>query len=421
MGTAALGIFLFIAQVPVLVEAFAIPTSFNCQNSLIADEWRRMVLEFHNERRRDVSEGKQRSGDKVMPAAKDMSELVWDCNLEQEAMNSLATCKDYAGTRAANEAEITEKPCNVTSGTKSILREWWNEIVKAGPLKQENNYDEKTIPHFGKMAYYASTIMACAYDRCDSSTKLLCLYNRKPGKNKPLYEKGDMCTGANCKCIDRLCQSDPKYVADPSTCKKALMTDEMEETAVNMHNYYRRLIATGWAEDPKSIYAPRASKMNYVKFDCDNLAAPMKAAINKCQVPADAPGQNVHVVGTWDISRQAALEEAITAWYEGLEKGGGIGADNIYTSEVEANKMLKQYATLAHDEIAAVGCAVKTCRPQGNTIVACKYDVLNAETFRQPFLDNPIYTVGKPCSECSKNTNANKQCEADSLKALCVA
>ncbi|KIH51379.1 hypothetical protein ANCDUO_18536 [Ancylostoma duodenale] len=125
--------------------------------------------------------------------------MIWDCNLEQEAMNSLATCKDYAGTRAANEAEyikfgkfsssreqndyqITEKPCNVTSGTKSILREWWNEIVKAGPLKQENNYDEKTIPHFGKMAYYASTIMACAYDRCDSSTKLLCLYNRKGNK-----------------------------------------------------------------------------------------------------------------------------------------------------------------------------------------------------------------------------------------------
>ncbi|RCN47193.1 SCP-like protein [Ancylostoma caninum] len=191
------------------------------------------------------------------------------------------------------------------------------------------------------------------------------------------------------------------------------MTDEMEKTAENMHNYYRRLIATGWAEDPKSIYAPRASKMNYVKFDCDNLAAPMKAAINKCQVPAEAPGQNVHVVGTWDISRQAALEEAITAWYEGLEKGGGLGEDNTYSAEVEANKMLKQYATLANDEVSAVGCAVKTCQAQGNTIVACKYDV-------QPFLDDPIYTVGKPCSECSKNTN-NKQCEADSLKALCVA
>ncbi|EPB71052.1 hypothetical protein ANCCEY_09844 [Ancylostoma ceylanicum] len=110
------------------------------------------------------------------------------------------------------------------------------------------------------------------------------------------------------------------------------MTDEMEETAVNMHNYYRRLIATGWAEDPKSVYAPRASKMNYL---------------------------------------------------------------------------------LAYEETTKVGCAVKVCQAQGNTIVACKYD-------GQPVLDDPIYTVGKPCSECSKNTN-NTKCETDNMKALCVA
>ncbi|KIH58568.1 SCP-like protein [Ancylostoma duodenale] len=209
------------------------------------------------------------------------------------------------------------------------------------------------------------------------------------------------------------------------------MTDEMKKTAENMHNYYRRLIATGWAEDPRSKYAPRASKMNYLTFDCDNLAVPMKTAINKCQVPADAPGQNVHVT-TWDISRQAALEEAITTWYGGLEKGGGIGEDTTYTTEMESNKMLTQYATvrllvftilvsicvkaplqLAYEGSTKVGCAVKTCQAQGNTIVACKYN-------GQPVEGDPIYTVGKPCSGCSANTN-NKKCEADSLKALCVA
>ncbi|KAL6729084.1 hypothetical protein Aduo_000171 [Ancylostoma duodenale] len=410
MGAAALGIFLFIAQIPNLIETFEVPKSFNCRNSLIADEWRRMVLEFHNERRRVVSEGSQVNGDKKMPSAKDMNELVWDCNLEQEALREVAKCTGYNGTRAANEAEIAGKPCNVTSGVKNILKEWWKEIVTAPPLKNGNYYNKTAIPHFGAMAYFNSTIMACAYDNCGSSTKLLCLYNKKPAANKPLYENGTMCDG--CDCVNRLCQTDPLHIADPSTCKKALMTDEMKKTAENMHNYYRRLIVTGWAEDPNSKYAPRASKMNYLTFDCDDLAVPMKTAINKCQIPADAPGQNVHVT-TWDISRQAALEEAITTWYEGLEKGGGLGENNIYTPEVEANKMLKQYATLAHDEISAVGCAVKTCQAQGNTIVACKYN-------GQPVEGDPIYTVGKPCSGCSANTN-NKKCEADSLKALCVA
>ncbi|EYC12171.1 hypothetical protein Y032_0048g1647 [Ancylostoma ceylanicum] len=107
------------------------------------------------------------------------------------------------------------------------------------------------------------------------------------------------------------------------------------------------------------------------------------------------------------------LFEAITAWYEGLKNGGGIGNDTTYTSDMENNKMLTQYATLAYEETTKVGCAVKVCQAQGNTIVACKYD-------GQPVLDDPIYTVGKPCSECSKNTN-NTKCETDNMKALCVA
>ncbi|EPB71054.1 hypothetical protein ANCCEY_09846 [Ancylostoma ceylanicum] len=311
-----------------------------------------------------------------------LAALVWDCNLEQEAHNEVKKCTDYGGKRAANEDEITGKPCNVTSGAKDILKKWWKEVVNAPALKDGNKYNKNTIPHFGVMAFHETTIMACAYEKCDASTKLLCLYNKKPSGNKPLYTAGDMCADAGCKCIDRLCQTEPKHIADSSTCKKALMTDEMEKTAVDMHNYYRRLIATGWAEDPKSLYAPRASKMNYLvglsfnghnnksgtamkdtkmqKFDCDNLAAPMKTAINKCQVPADTAGQNVHVINRWDISRQAALEEAITTWYEGLQKGGGIGEDTIYTPEMEANKMLKQYATVQDSNKRTFSAPVET-------------------------------------------------------------
>ncbi|EYC12175.1 hypothetical protein Y032_0048g1650 [Ancylostoma ceylanicum] len=76
MWLAALGVFLLITQTPVPIETFAVPKSFNCRNSLIADEWRAMVLEFHNERRRVVSEGKQLNSGKMMPAAKNMNELV---------------------------------------------------------------------------------------------------------------------------------------------------------------------------------------------------------------------------------------------------------------------------------------------------------------------------------------------------------
>ncbi|EYB99852.1 hypothetical protein Y032_0119g803 [Ancylostoma ceylanicum] len=59
------------------VGALIVPSSFGCKNSLISDEWRKMVLEFHTKNRRIVTQGKQRTeGSKTMPVAKNMNELV---------------------------------------------------------------------------------------------------------------------------------------------------------------------------------------------------------------------------------------------------------------------------------------------------------------------------------------------------------
>lgn len=51
--------------------------AFGCRNSLIADDWRAMVLNFHNDKRRILSSGQQPNKDgTTLKAANKMNELV---------------------------------------------------------------------------------------------------------------------------------------------------------------------------------------------------------------------------------------------------------------------------------------------------------------------------------------------------------
>ncbi|EYC30527.1 hypothetical protein Y032_0005g2699 [Ancylostoma ceylanicum] len=76
MWVTILGILLGIAHFPNGVETAEVSAAFNCKNSLIADDWRKLVLNFHNERRRRVSAGEQPYKGGIMPSAKVMNELV---------------------------------------------------------------------------------------------------------------------------------------------------------------------------------------------------------------------------------------------------------------------------------------------------------------------------------------------------------
>ncbi|RCN30703.1 SCP-like protein [Ancylostoma caninum] len=342
--------------------------------------------------------------------------VAWDCNLEKEAQENAEKCTAYAGTYGANEQMFKGKPCNATSKTKEVLNTWWKEI-RSATLPGDNKYDKTMIPHFGQMAFHESTIMACSYAACSGQTNLLCLYEKPAVDQQELYAAGDTCGDCADKCIDNLCQpAVVNHIADKTTCADGKLSDELTEAAVNMHNYYRGVIASGWAKDPKSMYAPRASKMNKLAYECNNYAKDAAEKLDNCEYPVPAPTkgvQNTHKFdNNWTISHGDALEQAISAWYGELEKSGGIGDDPTYKDDMQTNG-LGNYVNLANEANTVVGCAAKTCQAKGYTLVACQYDsTLTA--------DDPIYTTGKPCSKCSTN-NVNKNCETENPKALCVA
>ncbi|EYC36831.1 hypothetical protein Y032_0853g2693 [Ancylostoma ceylanicum] len=249
-------------------------TAFGCKNSLISDEWREAVLSFHNKNRRKLAEGGLvDSKNAKMDVAKDMQKLYWDCNMEDQAWQKVKDCPTpptTIGTYGVSEEVVsTKKNCNATTVTDTTLKTWWKELkTKYDSAAATMKYVADQIPHFGVMAYSKSKAFACTYQPCTGSLHLICVYSENGADpNNKIYDAGaPMCDSCAQTCTEALCpdKPDPAKDLDTAICGQAnldKMSDDLRNTALDMHNYNRRLLATGWAEDKQIGYAKTAAKM----------------------------------------------------------------------------------------------------------------------------------------------------------------
>ncbi|KIH44475.1 hypothetical protein ANCDUO_25499 [Ancylostoma duodenale] len=176
-----------------------------------------------------------------------------------------------------------------------------------------------------------------------------------------------------------------------------------------MHNYYRRLLATGWAEDKKLGYAKWAASMPELAYDCDAELEIMKE-LTKCAgkevANAKAQANNYKFYSEFNAPREEILQKAIDDWWSALANTGI--ADNTYRDSMDP--ALKSYVNMAYQGIQKVGCGVEVCKAQGRTEVQCGYvgSIISDE--------DPIYDIGKTCSKCGKL--GGKTCSP--LGGLCV-
>ncbi|ETN86792.1 SCP-like protein [Necator americanus] len=190
--------------------------------------------------------------------------------------------------------------------------------------------------------------------------------------------------------------------ADDQQCPDDRMTNDMTNTALYMHNYYRGLLGTGWAEDRIRTYAPLAKVMPQLKYGCTDLAKKAAQRAAACKEIPDPPSvatrsQNHLTIKNVDIKPEDALKQAISTWWEELADIG-VGDDTKYTDK---NKnRLEHFANMAYDQTKSVGCSVKTCTKEGLTVVVCQYD-------QKIDVDTNIYEVAKSgdkaCSGCDAN------------------
>ncbi|KAK6758138.1 hypothetical protein RB195_015763 [Necator americanus] len=393
---------------------------FNCQNSLISESWREVVLKTINDLRRTVSKGEQKGqGNADLPKAKEMNELNWDCNIEAAAQTAAAECPanpqlpTYTAAGAATykigslKATATVKAsCDATSTTKDLLNTAWKAAV-------EKQADEKAVADntaFSLIARDKADAFACTYQVCKSEFYLLCFFNQEapaPGADVYTKEAADYCTGQNCKCVNALCQTtlQPAIFTSTicSTCDGEF-SDNVRLTALDKHNYYRRLLATGWAKYGTN-YAKPATKMIELQYE-KTLEDDAKQKIANCPDGlAAADQENLWMKdGTgFDTPFEDAMKMAVDEWWAPFESTG-------FGDDLKNTAALKTAAYISYDEATKIGCAVESCVKKGRLYILCKYD-------SAPAINVVIYASGNTCSKCS--ATASTKCST--LDGLCVA
>ncbi|KIH62439.1 SCP-like protein [Ancylostoma duodenale] len=228
--------------------------------------------------------------------------------------------------------------------------------------------------------------------------------------NRVIYEAAQneqgICSACGNNCIRSLCQVNHTPVTLPTTCPDDQLMQGSNSEALWMHNYYRRLLASGWAKDTKSEsgYALPGKKMLKLEYDCasgggTNGATKTYDLIKDCPKtdPQATNGYSLNFLrlSNYTISEQEALEQAIKKWWGVLETKG-LGSEYTFSE----NSEIASFAKMAHDETQKVACAVKNCKDKGQTLVACQYTpgIQN---------DEKIYETGKVCSGCR---GLNKKC-----------
>ncbi|KAL6729264.1 hypothetical protein Aduo_000337 [Ancylostoma duodenale] len=348
----------------------------------------------------------------------------WDCATEEIAQIEVAKCGRQALVPPPGYGTIATKMrirgnCDPTALTKTAIRDAW----KKGAAQQASNLYDAANTKFNMMAYQDTDGIGCSYRRCSRNLYIVCFYNIDPAKLVPvpgnLYDStATICDGCPTingisTCVRSLCETELRPLLIHKECGANTnadeMTDDLRYTALYMHNYYRRLLASGWAKDGKLGYAKPAAAMIELKYDCD-VEDEIMDDLKDCNPAAIASPHNFKRYPKYDVSRENALKEVIKEWWSALAKTGV--PDNIYLEADMKGKPLGDYVNMAYDKTTKVGCGVQTCKKTGETYVQCGYTV---DTLIDD--EDPIYKIAKrrACSGCRK---AGMTCSR--LGALCV-
>ncbi|EYB86852.1 hypothetical protein Y032_0272g933 [Ancylostoma ceylanicum] len=287
----------------------------------------------------------------------------WDCNIEVIAHEALTNCTalpesgidvNGVGLDFRLGTISTRKEFDVLAESKKLLTKWYNE-VKQNDIPPGLSY-KPAYHNFCAIVRDDARGMACTYTTvCGDGTKMLCVYSAP------------------------------------------------------------RLLATGWAKNKQTVYAPIAAKMNFVTYDEQVLGqeANSKSSVCRAKIEEPTPGRamNIEEIGNYNMPLQDALELAITTWWRQVETEG-IPADLMYTGAMASEGKITKFVNMASENIDSVGCAVTRCKEIGKIRVVCEYNTV-------PGKDEVVYTKAtkKPCSGC---TQIKKTCGTHYSEGLCV-
>lgn len=188
-------------------------------------------------------------------------------------------------------------------------------------------------------------------------------------------------------------------------CNSTAMDDEVRRAYLDWHNNYRSSLAEGREYNGRIGYAPKASNMQVMTYDCiaeESARRHAKSCSGKLSDPDSRPGYKeniVHITKTY-LNDVDTARKASDRWWKELSMHG-VNAEMNFTSEARhrTSKIITHFAKMAWHDNVKLGCAHQNC---GEVIFAvCHYGPGGN------VVDELIYNQGEPCTRCPDGTSCN--------------
>ncbi|KAL6733355.1 hypothetical protein Aduo_004006 [Ancylostoma duodenale] len=430
------------------IPTAAIPVTFGCEG-ITKDTDREKILNLHNEYRANLTKGvtikanKDRNK-KDLPAAKNMYELEWDCDLEAKAEDAMNMSCKYAARRkystyghSRGDWAICPKykqPVEAI-GAPKVLENWCTEGISFDIV--ERRFDSYRETNFVNMASGRNTKIGCAVKMNGNRADVYCLYDLPMREGSLAYEAGNGCkTDSDCTTYKNstcrpsgLCYgvTEPGYKEKSEALETNCfnesvtgMTDEIRNYILDTHNKFRSSVARGLEPDMLGDSTPKAKKMIKLGYDCYLERVALRAAT----CPPVRTDQklflwNMHNVSNPSMSNMDAAQEAMNSWINQI-RHNGLAASNVF-AEIEywraANPYygllvpIEDYVNMVIDTNDRMGCIIRDCN--NSKYVHCFYGHRTNEP-----MGKVIYEVGTPCKKNSHCTG-NVECLVE--EGLCTA
>ncbi|KIH56966.1 SCP-like protein, partial [Ancylostoma duodenale] len=176
--------------------------------SRMTDTLRSEYERMHNFRRGLLATGQiPRKDGKYLPTASNMQKIVYDCGLEEGAIQ-------YAGTCPTRLSELSSRPMvgenfrtfdatrfNFDTAAKKSVTEWWKVIRDVNYFEKvvvfRPFHDGAPISSFTQMAWATSSRVGCSIVNCSTSNRYVgvCRYSDRGNiVNNNVYEVGPVCS-----------------------------------------------------------------------------------------------------------------------------------------------------------------------------------------------------------------------------------
>ncbi|KAK6731597.1 hypothetical protein RB195_007828 [Necator americanus] len=403
--------------------------------------------------------------------SKSLFQFTYNCDLEISAMTAAKGCpttssvpNEVSGNSINYKIIRTHQDPPIDNEAKAdittVVTGWAETRYEAEFERKTAIYDVEDTAPFVRIVYNKSISVGCVVTHCGAKkTAYTCAYSSSPVKGEPFYwpVKGSTgCTsdsqckkaisGSKCNVAPNepvgLCATDltelttagptdttaaesttSETTVMPTTTSTAaaaetttatssstLMTDEIRDKIVTMHNYRRSLLAQGTVRNGKEgkPNCGTAKNMYRMKYDKSLETEAQKyadtcALVSSGEATRPQSGENTYVVQSDTVSPLSAVEESIKSWWKQI-LSNGINAKMQYTEFLSTKRNAPlNFIQMAWANSYKIGCGVSRCT--GKTFVVCRYNP------RGNVLNEYIYNVGSICASCP-NSCTDSLCDS---------